>query len=72
MEKQDKTQTRIIVAVIVVLGAVAITALVVLGSGVNAYRSDPTGNYGMMGSYGGMMTHSAMSANGSAVLGCSG
>ncbi len=75
MEKHDKTQTWIIIAVIVVLGAVAITALVVFGSGVNAYRYDPTGYYGMTGPYGGMMTYSGyypISTNGSAILGCPG
>lgn len=73
MKKRDKTQTWIIIATIVVLGAVAIIALAVFGSGINTYRYNPTGYSGMMGQYSGMMTYSGglpISANGSATLGC--
>ncbi len=75
MEKRkDKTQMWVIIAAIVVFGAVTIAALAFFSNGVNAVKYGSLGDYGMMGAYGGMMSHyanySGAGINGVTMQGC--
>ena len=58
---RTKTQTWVVITVIVVLGAVTIAALALFRNGINTARYGSLDGYGMTGAYSGMLSTGMMS-----------